>query len=67
MGVSINRGTPKSSILIGFSIINPPFWGTTNLWKPPYHDVAWIKPEKMQSLPVMNIPMEDLSKRNGDA
>ena len=29
MGVSKNRGTPKSSILIGFSIINHPFWGTT--------------------------------------
>ena len=29
MGVSKNRGTSKSSILIGFSIINHPFWGTT--------------------------------------
>ena len=29
MGVSKNRGTPKSSILIGFSIINHPFWGTS--------------------------------------
>ena len=28
MGVSKNRGTTKSSILIGFSIINHPFWGT---------------------------------------
>ena len=28
MGVSENGGTPKSSILIGFSIINHPFWGT---------------------------------------
>ena len=28
MGVSKNRGTPKSSILKGFSIINHPFWGT---------------------------------------
>ena len=28
MGVSKHRGTPKSSILIGFSIINHPFWGT---------------------------------------
>ena len=28
MGVSENIGTPKSSILIGFSIINHPFWGT---------------------------------------
>ena len=27
LGVSKNRGTPKSSILIGFSIINHPFWG----------------------------------------
>ena len=29
MGVSENSGTPKSSILIGFFIINHPFWGTT--------------------------------------
>ena len=29
MGVSKNSGTPKSSMLIGFSIINHPFWGTT--------------------------------------
>ena len=28
MGVSENSGTPKSSISIGFSIINHPFWGT---------------------------------------
>ena len=28
MGVSENSGTPKSSIWIGFSIINHPFWGT---------------------------------------
>ena len=27
MDVSKNSGTPKSSILIGFSIINHPFWG----------------------------------------
>ena len=26
VGVSKNNGTPKSSILIGFSIINHPFW-----------------------------------------
>ena len=29
MDVSENSGTPKSSILIGFSSINHPFWGTT--------------------------------------
>ena len=28
MDVSENNGTPKSSILIGFSIINHLFWGT---------------------------------------
>ena len=28
MDVSENSGTPKSSILIWFSIINHPFWGT---------------------------------------
>ena len=26
-GVSKNEGTPKSSILIGFSIVDHPFWG----------------------------------------
>ena len=31
LGVSLNGGTPKSSILIGISIINHPFWGTTIL------------------------------------
>ena len=28
VGVSENSGTPKSSILLRFSIINHPFWGT---------------------------------------
>ena len=35
MGVSLNGGfPPNSSILIGFSIINHPFWGTTILGNP---------------------------------
>ena len=34
MDVSKNRGTPKSSILIGFSIMNHPFWGTPFLETP---------------------------------
>ena len=33
MGVSLNGGTPKPSILIGVSIINHPFWGTPIFWK----------------------------------
>ena len=36
MDVSENSGTPKSSILIGFSIINHPSWGTTILETPIY-------------------------------
>ena len=32
MDVSENSGTPKTSILIGFSIINHPFWGTVPLF-----------------------------------
>ena len=34
MEVSQNRGTPKSSILVGFSITNQAFWGTTIYGKP---------------------------------
>ena len=37
MGVSKNNGTPKSSIVIGFSIINNPFWGV-------YHPYFWKHP-----------------------
>ncbi len=42
MGVSKNNGT-KSSILIGFSIINHPFWGTpifgdTHIGNIPWHE-----------------------------
>ena len=37
MGVSLNGGTPKSSILIGFSIINHPFLAfSPYFWKHPY-------------------------------
>ena len=35
MGVSKNSVTPKSSILIGFSILNHPFWGYPYFWKHP--------------------------------
>ena len=36
MGVSKNRGTPQIIHLIGFSIINDPFWGHPYFWKHPY-------------------------------
>ena len=31
-----DRGTPKSSFLIRFSLINHPFWGYHYFWKHPY-------------------------------
>ena len=37
MDVSKNSGTPKSSILIGFSIINHPFWGVSLFLETPTH------------------------------
>ena len=36
IGVSKNRGTPKSSILIDFSTRNHPFWGAPTLETPIY-------------------------------
>ena len=36
MGVSLNAGTPKSSILIGFSMINHPFWGIPLFFETPF-------------------------------
>ena len=44
MDISKNRGTPKSSILIGFSIINykPSILGYPYSWKHPNGSIAWI-------------------------
>ena len=39
MDVSENSGTPKSSILIGFSITNHPFWGSPSFGTP--HKIPW--------------------------
>ena len=47
MDVSENSGTPKSSILIGFSNINHPFWDTPIFWNtqigssPPKKITCW--------------------------
>ena len=48
MDVSENSGTPKSSILIGFSIINHPFWGTPIFeatYQPPKQLVEFQSPD----------------------
>ena len=53
LGVSLNGGTPKSSILIGFSIINHPFWGTTifgNTHMIYYH--TWLKTRRLKVHPM---------------
>ena len=43
MRLSINGGTPKSSILIGFSLVNQPFWGTPIYGNPQMrHRITWI-------------------------
>ena len=65
MGVSKNRGTPKSSILIGFSITNHPFWvplfsetSTSEFWSftkimsnwwEIWHQKTWGKIEHLSS------------------
>ena len=53
MGVSKNNGTPKSSILIGFSIINHPFWGET-----PYF---WKHPDVLGALFFLDLNFETLN------
>ncbi len=55
MGVSKNRGTPKSSILIGFSLINHPFWGTFFLGglTPIYFFVFFLGWDKNQFWPAL--------------
>ena len=35
LGISKNGGTPKSSILLGFSMINHPFWGFSRFLETP--------------------------------
>ena len=63
MGVSKNRGgPPKSSILIGCSIINHPFWGgfPPYVWKHPY--IAKLKYFSNLDLPEIRGPIS-LPKR----
>ena len=52
LGVSKNSGTPKSSILIGFSIINHPFWGTTIFGNT---DLDHFSPKKCQQFSTMKV------------
>ena len=55
LGVSEYSGfSPKSCILIGFSIINHPFWGYPYFWKHPFiggeHTECWWKKGRKSSI-----------------
>ena len=60
LGVSKNRGTPKSSILIGFSIINHPFWGTPTFGKTHFHGQ---KNSKIQCVQEASTSRQDEERR----
>ena len=54
LGVSLNGGTPKSSILIGISITNHPFWGATILEHPYWGEIP-TDPNLLPALPSRDI------------
>ena len=60
MGVSKNRGTPKSSILIAFSIKNHPFWGTFGFGNT--HMSSSVKTPKFWEERIPNSPMKFLGR-----
>ena len=53
MDVSLNGGTPKSSILIGFSIVNHPFWGTTIFGNTHIHIAHRYVPTRSVGFPML--------------
>ena len=56
VGVSKSSGTPKSSILIGFSLINHPFWGAhPYFWKHPCISVGCFPPSRKVNKNVVSI------------
>jgi hypothetical protein len=63
MGFQIYGGTPKSSISIGLSILNYPFWGTPHFWKPPYIYILYIY---LINIETMNHWVDWIKKINKD-
>ena len=59
MDVSENSGTPKSSILIGFSVLNHPFWGTPIFGNT--HIYIYVKVPRKSHSPSHSIKMAKLS------
>ena len=59
MAISKNSGTPKSSILIGFSTINHPFSGTPILETPISYrgiDSSWLMNHGWSTKPPLTYP-----------
>ena len=54
MGVSKNNGTTKSSILIGFSIISHPFWGTPIFGNTHIYIYKHIRPHEYVHIEISN-------------
>ena len=72
MGVSENSGTPKSSILIGISIINHPFWGTP-IFGNAYMslisrlNISWTKSPPLKKIDTKNLALENVSQASNMA
>ena len=57
VGLSKSSGfPPKSSILIGFSVINHPFWGPPLFWKHPCVEQELLSPQKTNMTGLENPP-----------
>ena len=67
MGVSKNSGIPKSSILIGFSIINHPFWGTPIFGNTHIFIVNLIDFFLCNVCPIRNRSQQDISSLSSSA
>ena len=65
MGVSKNSGTPKSSMLIGFSIISHPFWDTPILETPNIFFVSFLVLPLYLTIMPQNAPMDQGSVLRG--
>ena len=65
VGVSKNMGTPKSSILIGFSLINHPFWGTPIFGNTHVivEDWAFFITQFQSEIYIPNVPNPSLQKQ----
>ena len=60
MGISNNRGAPKSSILIGFSTINHPFSGTPIFGKHSHEKLSmlvWLRLSEASLLKIIEISL----------